>query len=98
MASSVRLREGGAGGRVSKIEHESIGIELSKLKLDNVYFYGEQMKYAYKKFNDNSKGIHYISKEKLINDLKPNFIAHDILLVKGSRGMKMEEVVNSLSV
>lgn len=85
-------------GKMSKIEHESIGIELSKLKLDNVYFYGEQMKYAYKKFNDNSKGIHYISKEKLINDLKPNFIAHDILLVKGSRGMKMEEVVNSLSV
>ena len=39
-----------------------------------------------------------LSKEKLINDLKPNFIAHDILLVKGSRGMKMEEVVNSLSV
>ncbi len=42
------------------------------------------------------KAQHFNSKddmiEVLINDLK----AHDRVLVKGSRGMKLEEVVNAL--
>lgn len=91
-------------GEKSKVEHENIAIEISKLAVDRVLFYGNEMKYAFKKFkniikkegNNKFEINHFSVKTDLIKELKETLNKHDIILVKGSRGMKMEEVVREI--
>ncbi len=59
---------------------------------DSVYLTGELMLSASKKLNS-SKIIHFKSKDELSQHLANNLETSDVLLVKGSRGMKMEEVI-----
>ncbi|PAH93432.1 hypothetical protein APW41_13240, partial [Staphylococcus aureus] len=42
------------------------------------------------------KSTHFNSKDDMIEVLTSDLKAHDRVLVKGSRGMKLEEVVNAL--
>lgn len=42
-------------------------------------------------------GRHFMSKTTLIQELKPALQPGDIILIKGSRGMKMEEIVTALT-
>ncbi len=42
------------------------------------------------------KAQHFNSKDDMIGVLTSDLKAHDRVLVKGSRGMKLEEVVNAL--
>jgi UDP-N-acetylmuramoyl-tripeptide--D-alanyl-D-alanine ligase len=75
-------------GEQSKKEHRAIGMLIRKLGLDELYTYGKDSKAM--------KGKHFSSKAILVNELMAKVRAGDIVLVKGSRGMKMEEVVEQL--
>ncbi len=81
-------------GKHSKILHQEIGKLIEKSNIDVAIFYGKEMKYAYQK---TKKGIYTESKKEIAEKIKK--IAGDdrsYILIKGSRGMKMEEVLNYL--
>ncbi|NPA54416.1 MAG: UDP-N-acetylmuramoyl-tripeptide--D-alanyl-D-alanine ligase [Aquificae bacterium] len=78
-------------GKYSKQLHEKIGEIIEKEKIDYAFFLGKNMKYAFQK---TKKGFYFEEKDKLIKKLE-SFIKdkNAIVLVKGSRGMKMEEII-----
>ncbi len=84
-------------GIESKKLHESLVKEIKKNKIDAVYTIGNAMKYL-----DNRLSAakidhkHFNSREKLKNILKKDLLQNSTVLVKGSRGMKMEEFVKSI--
>jgi UDP-N-acetylmuramoyl-tripeptide--D-alanyl-D-alanine ligase len=74
-------------------EHRRIGELVSKKKIDEVYFCGALMSKASQTF---PQGKFFSSKEALINFLKSNPINEAVILVKASRGMALEGVVEVL--
>ncbi|MDR1150209.1 MAG: UDP-N-acetylmuramoyl-tripeptide--D-alanyl-D-alanine ligase [Clostridiales bacterium] len=77
-----------------KIEHQKISKLTKKLNIDAVFFVGKNFQ-EFKK--NNEKSFCFETKTKLIDALKDFikkdfFCKNDIILIKGSRGMHMEEV------
>ena len=62
---------------------------------DHIYFTGGEFKKAIEKIRKYD-GNYYENKERLLEALLANISEGDIILVKGSRGMKMEEIVSAL--
>ncbi len=71
--------------------HKAIGEYARAHKVDCLMAYGELTKHAVKAFGDNAKW--YASKEQLSEALVNELDANTTVLVKGSRSMKMEDVV-----
>lgn len=79
--------------------HQEIGRFLDPSKIDVVYTYGnlgEQIAVGVKSAFPNQVVKSFIDKHKLIEDISLNLKSGDLVLVKGSRGMKLEEVVQAL--
>ena len=76
-------------------EHEKLAILINLANIDIVLTIGDAMFYLYKKLNENYK---YKSHFSNIETLKKNFESivkkNDIVFIKGSRKMKLEEVYN----
>lgn len=70
--------------------HIDILNEVLKYKFDKVFIYGERMKKALEKLN-NPEIIHFTKKEDIRDEL--NKIENVSVLLKGSRGMKLEEII-----
>jgi len=83
-------------GASSKNEHWQIGKAVKNMKFDNLYTFGEDSYQTYLGAKDVKNNYHFIDKETLAEFLKLNIKKGDVVLVKGSRAMKMEEVVESL--
>jgi len=82
-------------GPSSGHEHATLGLFLSELGFEYILTTGPQMHVA----NESSKALfarHFDSRIELSEGLNSLAGSGDIVLVKGSRGMKMEEVVASL--
>ena len=83
-------------GEIEKNEHVKIGKLLLKNNFKNIYIYGKNLK----NYSDGIKGkqkVEYIKRHKDILkfiDLKK--INNTVILVKGSRGSKMENVFDYL--
>lgn len=79
-------------GKKSKKVHHKIGKEVKKLSNTEVYFIGKEMKYAWKKCK---KGKYFENREDWIPywGLKELQEKHNIILLKGSRKMKLEELI-----
>jgi len=84
-------------GKFSRQEHLNIGIFASSFDFD-LMAYGESARLIYDKFSDSSKNDAYFfdSKEELTMKLKAVYKNYDKILLKGSRGMKMEEIFYKL--
>ncbi|WP_348666528.1 UDP-N-acetylmuramoyl-tripeptide--D-alanyl-D-alanine ligase [Arsenophonus symbiont of Ornithomya chloropus] len=82
-------------GDKSEIYHEKVGIAICNMKINIILSVGYKSIFISKK---SCFGEHFNSKEKLIQRLIPLIKEHDIVsvLVKGSRNMRMEEIINSL--
>ena len=79
-------------GRYRKKFHKQIG-EYAKIKgLDLLLGFGELTKYSIKSFG--SSGIFFKSKAALEAFLKTEISKKDYVLLKGSRGMHMEQFIN----
>jgi UDP-N-acetylmuramoyl-tripeptide--D-alanyl-D-alanine ligase len=79
--------------------HESIGNELQPQHIDFIYTYGALAQYiaeaARTRFS--AKQVQWFTdKAELILQLQAKVSEGDLVLVKGSRGMELEEVVNAL--
>jgi len=83
-------------GKVSKREHGYIGTLASKLKLENLFTTGPESLNTYKSAKGVKNNLYFEKKTDLISHLKNNIRKNDVIYVKGSRGMKMEEVVENL--
>lgn len=86
-------------GEVSRECHYEVGTFLAKKSLDAVICYGVEAKAIYEGINDNTKTIltrHFEDKTQIIDFLREYLTEGDGILVKGSRGMHMEEVVEAL--
>jgi len=79
-------------GRYRKKFHKEIG-EYAKIKnLDLLIGYGDLTKHSVASFG--SSGIFFNSKTALTEFLKSEISKKDYVLLKGSRGMQMEEFIN----
>lgn len=88
------MRELGAS---SAEEHTRLGEEIARAKLDGAYFYGTEMKRAHDALAKSATTSQaFDDKSALIDALKRELLPQDVVLVKGSRGTKMEEVVAAL--
>jgi UDP-N-acetylmuramoyl-tripeptide--D-alanyl-D-alanine ligase len=79
--------------------HAEIGRYITTDKLDVLYTFGPLSTYTAVAARENlpSNVFAFTDKAELIKHLKEQIHPKDIVLVKGSRGMKLEEVVNSLN-
>ncbi|MCS7181117.1 MAG: UDP-N-acetylmuramoyl-tripeptide--D-alanyl-D-alanine ligase, partial [bacterium] len=80
-------------GRFTGFYHWYIGSLLKNLKIDIVYTYGEKSKII---SDVSEKGKHFYEFENLKKELKMRIKKEDAILVKGSRILRMEEIVNYL--
>jgi len=83
-------------GEASKREHTNIGVVASEMKFDALLTFGPYSKYTSEAFDADAK--HFEGKEELSTELKKILNHGDVVLIKGSRGMKMEDVVHQLVV
>lgn len=84
-------------GSESKVKHLDLGAFINNTKVDEVYSIGKMMKLMNHKLNGKTKiHQHFGERESLKNFLKLLDINNSAVLVKGSRGMKMEEFVSVL--
>jgi len=82
-------------GNESKSKHLDLASFINKTKVDEVYSVGKMMKLMNQKLNGKTKiHQHFIDRESLKKHLQKLEIKNSVVLVKGSRGMKMEEFVS----
>ena len=81
-------------GEISGDAHSLIGEKCAEGKLDLLFTYGENAKNIHKKAS--SLGVasyHFDTKEALAKSLTENLSTGDTVLFKGSRGMRLEEII-----
>lgn len=85
-------------GEFSKPIHFEIGNSIDKEKIDYVWAYGnDSIEIINGALNNGIKNAKFFNdKELLIKELKEMLQPNDCVLIKGSRGMKMDEVVNAI--
>ena len=110
MLSQYKEKNGGMGycvladmlelGDMSKKLHKSVGEYVASSGCDKLLCYGDMsVNYidgAVKKGFNPECCKHFATHEELADYLKENLKENDAVLFKGSRGMKLEEVVNAL--
>jgi len=84
-------------GEISQNAHFELGKFVYDLSIDMIFTYGEEAKFIAKgaiETGCSSENVKiYEDKSELIKKLKQIIKSDDVVLVKGSRGMEMEEVV-----
>ena len=90
------MRELGAS---SATEHQNIGEAIPKMKVAHALFFGTEMQQAHRAVvatHGVTQSQHFAEKKGLIAVLQSLLNPNDVVLVKGSRGMKMEEGVAAI--
>ena len=82
-------------GEKAEHEHAKIGLAVSDLEFEYLLTFGPLSRFTHEA-SKLAFAEHFDSKEALIVSLKSQVAAGDAVLVKGSRGMKMEDVVTQL--
>jgi UDP-N-acetylmuramoyl-tripeptide--D-alanyl-D-alanine ligase len=74
--------------------HRGLALKISELRVENVLLYGQRMKWLQDELQKRGFGQSkwFESHHALAEHLKTEFKAGEALLIKGSRGMRMEEV------
>jgi len=84
-------------GSDSQSMHEKVGEYLDNKAIDTLFTIGQESKYIFNKGKAYvTQAEHFEDKSLLIKMLKDYVQPEDKILIKGSRGMKLEEVVESL--
>jgi len=92
----LALGDMGELGESAEVLHKESGLYAKETGIDALYSYGQLAALAAKEFGKN--GFVYEKHDDMITALK-NDLAQDVtLLIKGSRSMHMENVVNALIV
>ena len=83
-------------GKSSSKEHMESGRLIKKLGFKNLYAYGEEAYNIFKGAKGVKNNYFFSDKNTLIEFLKLNIKKEDLILIKGSRSMKMEEVTEAI--
>ncbi len=84
-------------GENSAHYHREVGRLCAELGIDLCLFYGDMMRYAYEECKRHSSNAwHFNSREELLDFLKAHMPEKAVMLFKGSRGMRMEELLGGL--
>lgn len=85
-------------GATSKLLHEKVGLQVKKLGIDVLYVHGKDVEHTAQ--SARRSGVDCVrefpDKSELIAALKALLKDGDVILVKGSRAMGMEEIVQAL--
>lgn len=85
-------------GELSKAEHVKIGKLIKTLKVNDVFFIGNKMKYAHE---ENASSSWYENVDDLIKGLEKLSFKNSDILIKGSRSLQLEkslEIIKQISV
>jgi UDP-N-acetylmuramoyl-tripeptide--D-alanyl-D-alanine ligase len=86
-------------GKDEILYHHNIGFELEPEKVDFIYTFGKLAKHIAEGARKHFSSDHvkwFTDKAEMIRQLKAHVSEGDLVLVKGSRGMKLEDVVSAL--
>ena len=83
-------------GRFSADEHFKIGLYAAAKKVAAILLTGAEARHIQAGIGSAAPVSHFDNKNMLIAHLKEFIKAGDVLLIKGSRGMKMEDVAEAL--
>ena len=83
-------------GQNTESHHRKIGEKCKQTNLDAVYLLGEKTLFTDMELNSSTTHRHYSSKNELISSLKDSFKEGDKILIKGSRGMAMETIIQGI--
>jgi UDP-N-acetylmuramoyl-tripeptide--D-alanyl-D-alanine ligase len=111
-ATLAGLKKGGSGraiavlgdmlelGAFEEEAHRALG-KKARESVDLVAFFGPRSHFSFEEYSSSSSSrpsAHFTEIDSLLAWLGPRLVAGDVLLVKGSRGMKLERVVDALVV
>jgi UDP-N-acetylmuramoyl-tripeptide--D-alanyl-D-alanine ligase len=109
LATLAELKKGGSGravavlgdmlelGAAEESAHRELGRRAREADIAAAAFFGPRSSITFKEFSSSSSSsAHFTEIEPLLAWLRPRLNAGDVLLVKGSRGMKLERVVDAL--
>lgn len=93
-------------GRDSDNMHKDVGIYAAELDIDVIVAIGENAEFIYKGASEvieksaskalKSEALYFEKKEKAVKELNNYIKRDDLILVKASRGMKLEDVITSI--
>ena len=87
-------------GKDSEKLHREIGEIISKTNINYLITFGEKAKYIFEealKYNfSKDKAFHFFKKDEIVKFIKKNVKEDDVILIKGSRGMEMEKIVEKI--
>ncbi len=83
-------------GGASMREHQRVGGEVANEKVDRLFTFGEMARDIAAGADGGAETESFSDKRELSEKLLKTVRPGDVVLVKGSRGMKMEEVVDAL--
>jgi len=92
-------------GENSKIEHHRLGRAMAKYEFNGYFFTGHEMEWTWHSLlranpmlNSSHEGNLDYSKPNIAHYLRKHLKRGDVVLVKGSRGMKMETIIEQLGI
>jgi len=83
-------------GKESSKVHYEVGKLVKKMKFNNFFTYGEAMYDAFRGARGVENNFYFTDKNDLVEVLRIFLRKGDVVYIKGSRGMKMEEVTNKI--
>ena len=92
----VVLGDMGELGEDSIHLHKQAGNTIKQSKVKYLYTLGESSQSTSNEFGSGAQ--HFSSKDNLVSQLNKNLKQGDVVLVKGSRSMQMENIVNSICI
>ena len=79
-------------GENSSEYHRSLKGDLEKIRVDLIFLYGKEMKELMESFGGSSKVYHFNDKQDIAEKIE-SIDKTTTILLKGSRGMKLEEII-----
>lgn len=79
-------------GEESEKYHRSIKCTLDKTKADHIFLYGKEMKNLWLSCQGDERVSYFSDKKEIIKEID-SVLGKRVILLKGSRGMKLEEII-----